>query len=284
MSAAKKLKIAAADPRQRSISLFLQPDIRVPEAAVVGGKRKQPTGDDIPNTEAARKAKDALRSAKFKASDRGKEYTAQYNRSDAKKKAAATFSRSAKGKECRRRCRNLVIIAKRDWLLLFAGPGGKCRICMTRDACEIDHIKEHMKGASFSSLSTLAALQKEVERNENGKNLQSLCNYCHHSKHGGANYKSYHASARKRVAFVNAEKRRIRSCQWNKCSMPEIDCVEGNESLFHFNHLHPKACIRTGCSKDPSLRKRASIALMVVKTGEFSMDVLVMNYMYHALT
>ncbi len=45
MSAAKKLKIATADLQQQSISLFLKPEIKVPETAAVGEKRKQPADE-----------------------------------------------------------------------------------------------------------------------------------------------------------------------------------------------------------------------------------------------
>jgi hypothetical protein len=63
--------------------------------------------------------------------------------------------------------------------------------------------------------------------------------------------------------FINAYKRAIGRCQAPNCHHPEDVCAEGDESLFHMDHLHPIFCSCDACAKDPGLRKVKNISSYV---------------------
>jgi len=144
--------------------------------------------------------------------------------------------------------------------------------------CPKDGQKRKQK--CIGDCTTHSQIREEVLRNTDERSgevlLQGLCHQCHRFKDGNLMYKHAHGTRLVRQMQMNAYKRSIGVCQYEKCSAEKGTelCEEGVECLFQLDHLHPKSCRCGNCDGDQNWRKKLeSVSVMVVDNGKWSQSV-----------
>jgi len=218
------------------------------------------------------KANETKQMAAFSSSGRKKKAAQKYHASEKGKSTTRAYATSEKGKQVRRKAVKKYLAdmkAVRKQLLYDLSNGGKCVICDKADACDIDHMMPPKKIRGISQCRSMTRLIEELEANtvDGILLLRGVCEPCHAQIDEAGRDRSVAAKmkrgVKKRAQWCNAEKRRIRRCQFPEYKHPDDICEDGTEYLFHMDHLHPKECDCAECTAKPDLRKKHNVSWIV---------------------